>query len=148
MLKAVFEDTRIDIFHRMETETTVIPSGTFVMKDPADAEKVVVSDGTKVWGVLSQNVFPLPLQRTFQPFNDFEAYSGDPVGIYHEGYYETDQFVGDTFVPGQVLYVTNEGKLTGQQSEEPTAVAGKVPVGRFIKMKGSVMFFRLDVRPN
>ena len=38
MLKAVFEDRQIDIFHKMETEAAVIPAGTIVMKDPADPE--------------------------------------------------------------------------------------------------------------
>lgn len=144
MLKAVFEDRQIDIFHKMETETAVIPAGTIVMKDPTDPEKVVVSDGTAAWGILSQNLYPAPPQGTFRPYNDFEAYSGDLVGIYHQGYYETDQYVGDAFTPGQTLYVTANGKLTGIEGE-PSATTGNVAVGKFIKMKGSNLFFRLEL---
>ena len=63
---------------------------------------------------------------------------------YHQGYYETDQYVGDAFTPGQTISVTADGKLTGLEGE-PSATAGNVAVGKFIKMKGSNLFFRLEL---
>ena len=93
MLKAIFEPYYIDIFHRFGEVTSKIPAGTILMKDTTNAEYVTVSNGTDFWGVLSQDLYPDPGSEYIKPYNDHRAYSGDRVGIYHKGMFETDQFV-------------------------------------------------------
>ena len=93
MLKAIFEPYYIDIFHKFGEVTSKIPAGTILMKDTTNAEYVKVSDGTDFWGVLSQDLYPDPGSEYIKPYNDHRAYSGDQVGIYHKGMFETDQFV-------------------------------------------------------
>ena len=102
MLKAIFEPYYIDIFHKFGEVTSKIPAGTILMKDTTNAEYVKVSNGTDFWGVLSQDLYPDPGSEYIKPYNDHRAYSGDQVGIYHKGMFETDQFVVSYEVDDQV----------------------------------------------
>lgn len=137
MLKARFEGAFIDIFHKITDNVTEhIPAGTLVMKDPASpADTVKVSDGTAVWGILSQDVYLNPGQKFLLPFNNFEGYPGDHVGLYTtDGYFETDQFeAGGTYAPGATLYASANGKLTD--------VPGTIAVGEVIRKDGDLLFF-------
>ena len=147
MLKAVFEPAQIDIFHKFNpAATTATPAGSVVMKDTTDAEVVLVSDGTSVWGLLSQEVTVHPGPKFNFPFNNFEAFVGDQVGIYTQaGYFHTDQYVIGTYVPGASLYVTSEGKLTAtldtQATPAPTTTTGIVKVGEVVKEEVGDLFF-------
>ena len=143
MLKAVYEPQHIDIFHKVSAELTEpIAAGTFVMKDADDAELVEVSDGTAVWGVLSQNVHLNPGSKFALPYNNFEAYPGDFVGIYTTGYFKTDQFVEATYEPGEALFVTNAGKLTNDEAA-PSATEGNLKVGYVVSATEEELFYRL-----
>ena len=144
MLKIVYEPAHIDMFHVFDPEAAAVTeAGLFVMKDRTDAKVVKVSDGTDVWGILGQPVYPDPGNKVTRPYNNFEAYVGDVVAVYTEdGYFETDQFVDGTYEPGDVLYVTNEGKLTNTKATDTaSATDGTIPVGKVVEHKGDVLFF-------
>ncbi len=154
MLKAIFEPYYIDIFHKFGEVTSKIPAGTILMKDTTNAEYVKVSNGTDFWGVLSQDLYPDPGSEYIKPYNDHRAYSGDQVGIYHKGMFETDQFVvsyeldGTTeipYIPGADLYVTSEGKFTNilEEGEAATETSGKVKVGKIVKKEGNKLTVKL-----
>lgn len=141
MLKFEFEPHFIDIYHKFDkTITATVPAGVFVMKK--DADTVTVSDGTKVWGLLAQNVHVNPGPEYALVSNDNRAYAGDQVGIYvSPGMFWTDQFVG-TPQPGDTLYVTSEGKLTATKAEDnPTASAGVIAVGKAAKTHNGQLLF-------
>lgn len=145
-LKAVFEPAHIDIFHTIDaTLAHDVPAGRIVMKNPDNGNEVLVSDGSAAYGVLSQNVYVRPtVPGVVLPYNNFEAYVGDPVGIYTEDcYLKTDQYVSGTYNPGDKLYVTSEGKLTNEQDADGTATAttGHVVVGEVIRVEGDMLFF-------
>lgn len=120
MLKAIFEPYYIDIFHKFGEVTSKIPAGTILMKDTANAEYVKVSNGTDFWGVLSQDLYPDPGSEYIKPYNDHRAYSGDQVGIYHKGMFETDQFVVSYEVDDQV-----EAKGSTVVGEAEVSITGK-----------------------
>lgn len=123
MLKAIFEPYYIDIFHKFGEVTSKIPAGTILMKDTTNAEYVKVSNGTDFWGVLSQDLYPDPGSEYIKPYNDHRAYSGDQVGIYHKGMFETDQFVVSYEVDdqvdaeGSVVVGEVEVSITGEADE-------------------------------
>lgn len=123
MLKAIFEPYYIDIFHKFGEVTSKIPAGTILMKDTTNAEYVKVSNGTDFWGVLSQDLYPDPGSEYIKPYNDHRAYSGDQVGIYHKGMFETDQFVVSYEVDdqvdaeGSVVVGEVEVSITGEANE-------------------------------
>lgn len=148
MLRAIQEPLSIDIFHRY-TEgsalTSVVPAGTIVMKTGEDT--VQVSDGTSVLGVLSQNVFPRPGSQYFLPYLNYQAYDGDPVGVYRDaGVFLTDQFVEGTYTPGSPLYVTNKGQLT-DALDDVSATAGNINVGEVIRLEGDLLLFHFNGHP-
>jgi hypothetical protein len=130
MLKAIFEPYYIDIFHKFGEVTSKIPAGTILMKDTTNAEYVKVSNGTDFWGVLSQDLYPDPGSEYIKPYNDHRAYSGDQVGIYHKGMFETDQFEEDgAYIPGDTLYASADGKFcNGYEMGDGTAVDGTTSV--------------------
>jgi len=123
MLKAIFEPYYIDIFHKFGEVTSKIPAGTILMKDTTNAEYVKVSNGTDFWGVLSQDLYPDPGSEYIKPYNDHRAYSGDQVGIYHKGMFETDQFVvsyevdDEVDAEGSVVVGEVEVSITGEADE-------------------------------
>ena len=123
MLKAIFEPYYIDIFHKFGEVTSKIPAGTILMKDTTNAEYVKVSNGTDFWGVLSQDLYPDPGSEYIKPYNDHRAYSGDQVGIYHKGMFETDQFVvsyevdDEVDAEGSVVVGEAEVSITGEADE-------------------------------
>ena len=123
MLKAIFEPYYIDIFHKFGEVTSKIPAGTILMKDTTNAEYVKVSNGTDFWGVLSQDLYPDPGSEYIKPYNDHRAYSGDQVGIYHKGMFETDQFVvsyepdDEVGAEGSVVVGEAEVSITGEADE-------------------------------
>ena len=137
MIKVRFEPHYIDIFHRIKlgNGVTKLNAGTILMKDATDPNVVTASDGTAVWGVLSQDVYVSPGNEYALPYNDHRAYDGDFVGIYHEGMFETDQFVEtDTYTPGATVYVSSNGKF---------AASGTVPVGKVVRKDSNTLFVKL-----
>lgn len=131
MLNVVYEPSYIDIFHKIDTNVEV-PAGTILMKK--DGDTVKVSDGTAVWGVLSQDVFINPGNRFALPYNAHEAYAGDYVGIYHDGMFETDQFEDGSYTPGAKLYAGESGKF---------AATGTIVVGKVVNKIGNKLFVKL-----
>ena len=137
MIKVRFEPHYIDIFHRIKLGdgVTKLNAGTILMKDATDPNVVTASDGSAVWGVLSQDVYVSPGNEYALPYNDHRAYDGDFVGIYHEGMFETDQFVEtDTYNPGATVYVSENGKF---------AASGSVPVGKVVRKDSNTLFVKL-----
>jgi len=142
VIKVRFEPHYIDIFHRIKLGNGVrkLNAGTILMKDTANAEYVTVSDGTAVWGVLSQDVYVSPGNEYALPYNDHRAYDGDFVGIYHEGMFETDQFEEDgTYDPGATVYVSNNGKFAAADS----SATGNVAVGKVVRKDSNTLFVKL-----
>lgn len=137
MIKVRFEPHYIDIFHRIKLGdgVTKLNAGTILMKDATDPNVVKASNGTAVWGVLSQDVYVSPGNEYALPYNDHRAYDGDFVGIYHEGMFETDQFVETgTYTPGATVFVSSNGKF---------AATGNVAVGKVVRKDSNTLFVKL-----
>jgi len=136
MIKVRFEPHYIDIFHRIKLGdgVTKLNAGTILMKDATDPNVVTASNGSAVWGVLSQDVYVSPGNEYALPYNDHRAYDGDFVGIYHEGMFETDQFEDGTYTPGATVYVSSNGKF---------AASGTVAVGKVVRKDSNTLFVKL-----
>jgi hypothetical protein len=140
---AVFCDTAADV-----ADSAAIAAGTVVMLDAADTNadpdghtRIKVSDGSAAYGLLAQQIIVPPDESTYDSMEQVvvehpmtplsvstKAYAGAPVGVFIcGGVFITDMYVVDV-APGDVLYVTTEGKLTPTYATTATTTAGNVAV--------------------
>jgi hypothetical protein len=145
MLHAIYEPKIIDSLHRIspDIESNIL-AGTFVMKDPQSTvgDELIPSDGTDYWGILAQDVYLNPGSTFARPHLNFQAYSGDQVGVYTTaGYFKTDRYVeGGDYEPGAELYISEDGILTDDAPDNDP-----VSVGRVVSMDSDgllVFYFR------
>jgi hypothetical protein len=140
MFKAEYEGI-IDV-HFAASE--VVSAGLVAMLDSENAGVVKISDGTAAFGFFAQG------NRNYADgYADYRSAVnpipglGEKIGVYREGgRFVTDQFVGKTFAPGDVLYVTTEGKLTATKSETtPDEASGTIEVGIAVEFNSGELVF-------
>lgn len=132
------------ILDSLHIADNALTAGVLVMQDTSsDTPKVVVSDGTRYYGILSVDVKSM-VSTDYRSLVDLSAATGEHVGVYiSTGIYETDQFVAGTYKPGDKLYITSAGKLTktkdAQSTPAPTATTGIVEVGSVVEVDGNYL---------